>query len=110
MFVYKKFCVFINKVLGVGIKRTAIVSGFEIEVEVLSKNIYPVIFFLNKHTGCQFKSLIDIVCYDVLGKNAGFFIVYNLLSSTYGVRVRIMSYVAGCGEILSLLGLYRVAG
>jgi len=77
-FISKNIVSFLNKILGEGVNSVKIISGFEIEIKVLSKNIYPLIFFLNKHSLCQFKSIVDIVCYDVPGKKIVFqlFIVY----------------------------------
>jgi hypothetical protein len=36
--------------MGVGIKKACVVSGFDIVIEVVHKNIYPTIFFLSNHT------------------------------------------------------------
>jgi hypothetical protein len=40
----------ISKVLVVGIKKASIVSGFDIVVEVVNKNVYPLLLFLGNHT------------------------------------------------------------
>ena len=63
-FVYKAMLFFLYKVLVVGVNRLDIICGFEIEINVVMKNIYPVIFFLKKHTLTQFKVIVDIICYD----------------------------------------------
>jgi hypothetical protein len=65
-YIYKKINLFFYKVLGVGIKNIKVVSGFELEIEVTNKTAYPVLFFLNKHSMCRFKSLVDIICYDII--------------------------------------------
>jgi hypothetical protein len=40
-------------ILGVGsIKQTTIISGFDIVIEVTSKNIYSILLFFNKHILC----------------------------------------------------------
>jgi NADH:ubiquinone oxidoreductase subunit C len=109
-YLYKTISSFIHEILGVGIKKIRVVSGFEIEVEVINKNLYPIIFFLNKHTLLQCKSLLDIICYDVIDKTQRFCIVYNILSVRYSVRIRVISRVSTVGKVLSLLGMYRVSG
>lgn len=109
-FIYKIIYKFLNKVLGVGINKIRVVSGFEIEVEVIHKNLYPLIFFFNKHTYCQCKSLLDIVCYDVISKVHRFSIVYNLLSVRYGIRIRVISRIDSVVSLLSTIGIYRAAG
>jgi hypothetical protein len=36
--------------MGVGIKKASVVSGFDIVIEVVNKNVYPVLLFLSNHT------------------------------------------------------------
>lgn len=64
-FFNKNIITTISRIMGVGIKKVSIVSGFDIVIEVVNKNIYPILLFLSNHTIWQFKSLVDIVCYDV---------------------------------------------
>jgi hypothetical protein len=40
----------ISKVLGVGIRKASIVSGFDLVIEAVNKNIYPILLFLSNHT------------------------------------------------------------
>jgi len=96
--------------LGEGVTSVKIISGFEIEIKVLPKNIYPLIFFLNKHSLCQFKSIVDIICYDAPGKKNRFSIVYSLLSTKYNLRVQVLSKVSKTEELLSVVSLYNSAG
>ena len=109
-FTYKYLAKYLSKCLGVGLKRVQVVSGYELEINVVNRLCYPVILFLNKHTQCQFKSLIDIVCYDTPGKEQRFFVVYNLLSTKYNSRFRVMTKLGSTSELLSLTGIYRAAG
>jgi NADH-quinone oxidoreductase subunit C len=95
--------------LGVVVKKANVISGFEVEVEVLSKNLYAILFYINKHTLFRYKNLVDIVCYDVLGKVNRFFLVYNLLSINHSMRLRIISRVGSFSDVLSLAGIYRGA-
>lgn len=109
-FISKNIITFLNKILGGAIKSVNVVSGFELEIKVLPKNLYPVIFFLNKHSLCQFKSLVDIICYDIPGKKNRFSIVYNLLSIKHNIRLRVLSKVSESEELLSVISLYNSAG
>jgi NADH:ubiquinone oxidoreductase subunit C len=87
-----------------------LISGTEIEIIISSKNVFPLIYFLNKHSLCRFKSMIDIICYDTLGKSYRFFLVYNLLSVAYNMRIRIITKINETGKLLSLISLYRSVG
>ena len=90
-----------------GIKKVLIVSGFDIVIEVIAKNIYLILLFLNKHTLCQFKSLIDIVCYDIPKKHFRFSLIYNLLSVHYNLRLKVVTKINELSTIFSVMGLYK---
>jgi hypothetical protein len=49
-FFNKSIISIVSKIMGVGIKKACVVSGFDIVIEVVNKNIYPTLLFLNKHT------------------------------------------------------------
>jgi hypothetical protein len=49
-FFNKSIIVIISKIMGVGVKKTCVVYGFDIVIEVVNKNIYPTLLFLSKHT------------------------------------------------------------
>lgn len=106
-FVYKIIVFFFHKVLGKGINNIQIVSGFEIEIDSNSKNIYPLIFFLKKHSFCQCKSLIDIISSDTPFNDYRFSIIYNLLSVNFNLRIRVISKINEFSNILSLVSLYK---
>lgn len=99
----------LSRVMGVGIIKVSIVSGFDIVVEVISKNVYPMVYFLNNHTLCQFKSLMDIICYDIPRKRYRFSIIYNFLSVRYSLRLRVITKVNELSTLFSLTGLYKSA-
>jgi hypothetical protein len=40
----------VSKIMGVGLKKACVVSGFDIVIETVSKNIYPILMFLCNHT------------------------------------------------------------
>jgi len=102
---------FFYKIFGGGINNITAVSGFEVELKVPSKKIYPLIYFLNKHSLCMFKLMVDIVCSDVPGKLNRFSLVYNLLSVQFNRRIRVISKIKeNTCKILSLVSLYRSVG
>lgn len=99
---------FFYKIFGGGINNVKAVSGFEVELKVPSKKVYPLIYFLNKHSLCMFKLMIDIVCSDVPGKLNRFSLVYNLLSVQFNRRIRVISKIQeNVCNVLSLVSLYR---
>jgi NADH:ubiquinone oxidoreductase subunit C len=93
--------------LGTGVKEVCIISGFEIEVGILSKNIYIILFFVSKHTLFKYKTLVDIVCYDILGETCRFFLVYNLLSISNSMRLQVFTRVGTYYDVLSIVGIFR---
>jgi len=99
----------LKNLLGVGVNKIQIVSGFEIVLETAITNLYPIIHFLNKHTFCQSESLMDIVCYDTLGKTHRFCLIYNLLSVHFNCRIRIASRFPELSDVLSVMGLFKAA-
>lgn len=106
-FIYKIFIYFLYKVLGLGVKNIKVVSGFDLEINIVSKNIYPIILFFKKHSLSQCKSIMDIICYDNFGKKFRFSIIYNLLSVFYNIRIRILSKIKEFAQLLSLVGLFK---
>jgi len=95
------------KILGMGIKKALVVSGFDIVIEVISKNIYPMLLFLNKHTICQFKTLTDIICYDIPKKKYRFSLIYNLISLQYNFRIRVFTKANEFFYLFSTMGIYQ---
>lgn len=82
------------------------VKNHDLEIKVSSNNIYIVLYFLQKHTICQFDYLIDIVCYDTPGKKLRFGIVYSLLSVRYNTRIRVISKFKSLIALLSISSLF----
>ena len=84
-------------------------SGFDIVIEISSKDLYSIIYFFNKHTLCQFKTLIDIICYDKIKSSYRFTLIYNLLSIKYNLRIRILMQVNELMSVFSVVGLFNSA-
>jgi len=100
---------FFHRVLGAGIQKVKIVSCFELDIYVESKLLYPLLFFINKHSLCQYKTLIDIICCDRLNKSHRFEITYSLLSVYYNSRLKIICKINENDLLLSVGSLYRSA-
>lgn len=99
----------LSKILDVGIKKMWIGSGFEIVIEINSKLIYPVIYFLNKHSLCCFKSLIDFVCYDTPEFKYRFSLIYNLISIQYNFRCQVLTKIQELTNVFSVMGIFKSA-
>lgn len=108
-FFNKNVIYILSKIMGVGIKKASVVSGFDIVVEVVNKNVYPVLLFLNNHTIWQFKNLVDIICYDIPKKFYRFSLIYNLMSIHYNLRLRITTKINELSNLISIVGLYKSA-
>jgi NADH:ubiquinone oxidoreductase subunit C len=98
-----------KRILGKGIQATH-VRNHDLEIKVNSNNIYPVLYFLQKHTICQLDCLTDIICYDTPGKSLRFGIIYNLLSIRYNMRIRLVSKFKNIVALLSTSSLFLGAG
>jgi NADH:ubiquinone oxidoreductase subunit C len=121
LILYKKDCLILSwffneriiytlsKILGVGIKKIQVVQGFEIVIETLSKNLYPILHILSKHTLSQTKSILDLVCYDTTSQSHRFYLTYNLVSISFSFRLRILSKITELTTILSVVGLFKSA-
>lgn len=107
--VQKTTLMLFTRILGKSIQATN-VRNHDLEIKVNSNNIYPVLYFLQKHTICQFDCLTDIICYDTPGKSLRFGIVYNLLSVRYNMRIRLVSKFKNIVALLSVSSLFLGAG
>lgn len=103
--VQKTTLMLLKSVLGKS-ARDISVRHHDLVVKVNSNNIYPILYFLQKHTACQYDNLIDIVCYDTPSKRLRFGIVYNLLSVRYNTRIRLTSKFKNIVSLVSVLSLF----
>ena len=106
----KKYFVFLKVTLDRYIKKIHL-KGNSIYIKTLSKHIYPLFFYLNRHTSSQFKSLVDVLCYDRPGESYRFSLVYNLLSSDLNCRLKVLTKVKEKTPIApTVVPLYASAG
>ena len=54
--------------------------------------------------------MMDVICYDTIGKSYRFGLVYNLLSVQNNLRIRVITKVNESSQLLSLVSLYRSVG
>ena len=97
-FFLKKYVLYLRNILKSVIKEIRFKNN-DIEIKTTPNNIRAILYFLQNHTLCQYKQLIDIACSDVLGKERRFSINYLLLSLRYNARINI---VIKTNEVLSL--------
>jgi len=72
-------------------------------------NLIPLTSFLKNHEIFLFKTLTDIVVYDVPGKKNRFSLVYNLFSDNYNSRIFINLQVSEGSPVNTLFDLFKCA-
>lgn len=86
------------------------IKYLDLEVQVSSWNIYPVIAFLKKNNQTQFQMLVDITVYDILSQYERFIIVYSLLSPSFNRRIYIITKTNEITPLISINSIFYVAG
>src|ERR1700758_3170185 len=94
----KKYVVFLKAILGTLIKEIRLKNN-DMEIKTTPNNLRALLYFLQQHTLCQYKQLVDIACSDVPGKKYRFSLNYLLLSFRYNTRLTI---VVKTNEVLPL--------
>jgi NADH dehydrogenase (ubiquinone) Fe-S protein 3 len=79
----------------------------EIIIYTSSKNIYPLMKFLKKHTNTQYKTIVDITAVDNPDQKKRFEVIYNLLSIAYSSRIRIKTIIDEITPIESITKIYK---
>ena len=103
-FFLKKYVLFLRTILQTLVK-TIRIQNNDIEIKTTPNNMRAMLYFLQNHSLCQYKQLIDIACSDVPGKKRRFSVNYLLLSLRYNVRLNI---VVKTNEVLSLPSVTRI--
>lgn len=78
--------------------------------QISNSNLFSLLFFLKKHSTCQYKSLIDIIISDYPAKKYRFCINYFILSFTYNARANIIIRNREVNGLISIINLYNSAG
>lgn len=72
----------------------AVLHSFSNELLINSDSINMLLLVLNLGSTYQFKTLSDIVCYDIPGNSYRFGVVFVLLSSLFNTRIQVTSMVS----------------
>ena len=107
-FFLKKYVLSLKTILKTVIKEIRFRNN-DIEIKTTPNNIRAILYFLQNHTLCQYKQLIEIACSDVPGKKRRFSVNYILLSLRYNVRLNIVIKTNEVLPLPSIIMLYRSA-
>ena len=107
-FFLKKYVLSLKTILKTVIKGIRLKNN-DIEIKTTPNNLRALLYFLQKHTLCQYKQLIDIACADVPGKIRRFTVSYLLLSLRYNARLTIVVKTNEVSPLPSIITLYRSA-
>ena len=97
-----------SKVVGCGLASIKVIHSFEVEIEVTNNQLYPVLFFLKKHSVCLFNIMVDVICSDMFSNAYRYILNYNLCSTIFNTRIRVFTKVMEIKtKVLSVCALYR---
>jgi len=85
-------------------------AGGELCVVVAPGDLVRVLTYLRDDVNCQFKLLMDVCGVDHLDREERFDVVYNMLSLTHNVRIRVKVRIAEGQAVPSLTGVFSSAG
>jgi NADH:ubiquinone oxidoreductase subunit C len=105
----KKYVIFLKIVLRNIIKEIRLKNN-DVEIKTTPNNLRALLYFLQKHTLCQYKQLSEIACSDIPGKKRRFSLAYVLYSLRYNAYITV---VIQTNEVLSLPSatlIYHSAG
>jgi NADH dehydrogenase (ubiquinone) Fe-S protein 3 len=86
------------------------VKNNNIEIKTTPNKLRSLLSFLKKHTLCQYKQLVDIVCSDVPGKKYRFSVSYLLHSILYNARIVVTIKTNEVIPVPSVTQLFESAG
>jgi NADH:ubiquinone oxidoreductase subunit C len=107
-FFLKQYVLSLKTILKTIIKGVRLKNN-DIEIKTTSNNFGTLLYFLQKHTLCQYKVLVDIVCVDIPGKIRRFTLNYLLLSLRYNTRLTVVVKINEVSTLPSIVTLYRSA-
>jgi len=107
-FFLKKYVLSLKTILKTIVKGIRLKNN-DIEIKTTPNNLRALLYFLQKHTLCQYKQLVDIACVDVPGKIRRFTVNYLLLSLRYNTRLTVVVKTNEVSPLPSLITLYRSA-
>lgn len=72
-------------------------------------NAVSLLFFLKNHEVLLFRTLTDVVVYDIPGRKNRFSIVYNLFSLTYNTRIYVSMQISEGISVNTIFDLFKSA-
>lgn len=81
----------------------------ELSIQVKRSEIESVLTYLRDNVNCQFKQLLDLCGVDYPEREERFEVVYNLLSMTHNLRIRVKVRTGGA-PVPSVVGVFSTAG
>lgn len=81
----------------------------ELSINIPTKKLVPILFFLKNHTNSQFKILSEICAVDYINNENRFEIIYNLLSIRFNSRLKIKIKINEFQSIDSIIEIYKAA-
>ena len=108
LFFLKKYVLSLKSVLKTVIKGIRLKNN-DLEIKTTPNNLRALLYFLQKHTLCQYKNLVDIACSDVPGKNRRFTVSYLFLSLRYNARLVVVVKTNEVSSLPSVVNLFRSA-
>jgi len=108
IFFSKKYVLFLKTILKTVVKEIR-VKNHDIEIKTTPNNLCALLYFLQNHTLCQYKQLVDMACSDIPGKTHRFSVNYILLSLRYNTRLTVVVKTNEVSPLPSVTVLYRSA-
>ena len=107
-FFFKKYLFSLKIILKTVIKEIRLKNN-DVELKTTPNNLRALLYFLQNHTLCQYKQLIDVICSDIPGKIRRFTVSYLLLSVRYNARLTVVVKTNDVLPLPSAVALYRSA-
>lgn len=85
------------------------VAILNIAYKTTRTNIYNLMVFLSKHSILRMKTLVELVVYDLPGKLYRFILIYNLLTITQNLRLKVYIYTNEVLNVPSISTIYKSA-
>ena len=105
----KTYLLFLCTVLRNLIKEVRFVNN-DIEIKTTSNNLRSLLYFLQNHTLCKYRQLIEIACSDNPGKKRRFSVAYVLFSMHYNAYITVVVQTNEVLPIPSVTPVFLSAG
>jgi NADH:ubiquinone oxidoreductase subunit C len=87
------------------IQNIILIKG-EIVIYTIFKHLYQLVFFLRHHTNALYHTVPDLTAIDYPEHKQRFEVVYQILSTTYGARMRIVTIIDEMTPLPSISTVY----